>query len=463
MDWVPTLGGHSGPVYEAIVEALRGDIAAGRLHRGQRLPTHRALAQALDLDLTTVTRAYNEARRRGLTEARVGQGTFVAESAAHAPRVAATGIAFDLSMNLPPQPVEADLEGRVARGLAGLQRDYGVSGFLSYQHAGGSEADRGAAADWLRRRVRGAGAERLVVFPGTQTALASLLLALTRPGDVVLTDRLTYPGFKSAALAMGVRLVGIEGDGDGMLPEALKAACTRHKPKAVYLIPTIHNPTAITMPQARRAALASVIRASDILLFEDDAYGALDPKAQAMATLIPERAYLAVSLSKCLAPGLRVSFLLTPDRAAAAALANALRVVVQMPVPLMVALVTRWLSDGSADAIVATIAAEAAARQKLAAKVLSAQTYTAHPKGHHVWLTLPSSWTRAEFAAHVQRQGLAVVTSDSFSVDSPDNDKGPPHAIRLALGAARSRSELVAALDLLVTALKSPAFASRIV
>ncbi|MCX7365730.1 MAG: GntR family transcriptional regulator [Alphaproteobacteria bacterium] len=92
MDWVPTLGGHSGPVYEAIVEALRGDIAAGRLHRGQRLPTHRALAQALDLDLTTVTRAYNEARRRGLTEARVGQGTFVAESAAHAPRVAATGI-----------------------------------------------------------------------------------------------------------------------------------------------------------------------------------------------------------------------------------------------------------------------------------------------------------------------------------------------------------------------------------
>ncbi|MCX7365729.1 MAG: PLP-dependent aminotransferase family protein [Alphaproteobacteria bacterium] len=334
---------------------------------------------------------------------------------------------------------------------------------MSYQQAGGSEADRGAAADWLRRRVRIAQAERLVVFPGTQTALASLLLALTKPGDTVLTDRLTYPGFKSAALAMGVRLVGVEGNGDGMLPDALKAACARHKPKAVYLIPTIHNPTAITMPQARRAELASVIRSADILLFEDDAYGALDPKAQAMATLIPERSYLAVSLSKCLAPGLRVSFLLTPDRAAAAALANALRVVAQMPVPLMVALVTRWLSDGSADAIVAAVAAEAAARQKLAARALSAQTCSAHPKGHHVWLTLPSSWAGPEFAAHVQRQGLAVVTSDSFSVESPTDGKGPPQAIRLALGAARSRSELVAALDLLVTALKSPAFASRIV
>ena len=71
-----------GPVYESIVEALAADVASGRLHRGERLPTHRALAQALGVDLTTVTRAYNEARRRGLTEARVGQGTFVAESAA---------------------------------------------------------------------------------------------------------------------------------------------------------------------------------------------------------------------------------------------------------------------------------------------------------------------------------------------------------------------------------------------
>jgi DNA-binding transcriptional MocR family regulator len=107
---------------------------------------------------------------------------------------------------------------------------------------------------------------------------------------------------------------------------------------------------------------------------------------------------------------------------------------------------------------VAAITAEAAARQKLAAKALSGQSYAAHPRGHHVWLALPSTWTRAEFAAHVQRQGLAVVTSDSFSTDG-----NPAHAIRLALGAARSRADLVTALELLVTALKSPAYAQRIV
>src|SRR5882672_9106414 len=187
MDWIPTLEDHSGPAYEGIVDALAADVASGRLHRGDRLPTHRALAQALGLDLTTVTRAYNEARRRGLTEARVGQGTFVAESVARAPRSTASGIEFDLSMNLPPEPVEADLEGRIARGLDGLRRVYGLTDFLSYQQAGGSEADRGVAADWLRKRVRMAAADRLLIFPGTQTALMCLLLSLTRPGDTVLT------------------------------------------------------------------------------------------------------------------------------------------------------------------------------------------------------------------------------------------------------------------------------------
>jgi DNA-binding transcriptional MocR family regulator len=458
MDWIPTLMGRSGPAYEGIVDALGADIASGRLRRGERLPTHRALAQALGLDLTTVTRAYNEARRRGLTEARVGQGTFVAESVARAPKGAASGIEFDLSMNLPPEPIEADLEGRLARGLAALQRDFGVSGYFSYHQAGGSDNDRGTAADWLRGRVASARADRLVVFPGTQTTLFSLLLVLTRPGDIVLTDRLTYPGLKSAAASLGVRLVGVPSDENGMVPEALKEACERYAAKVVYLIPTIHNPTTLTIPRCRREQLAAAIRAAGMVLIEDDAYGCLDPKALPLATLIPERTYLAASLSKCIAPGLRISLLLTPDRAAAASLANALRTMVQMPVPLMVALVMRWLADGSADAIISAITAEATARQKLAAKALVGQLYAAHPHGHHVWLTLPPNWTRADFATHLQRQGLAVVTSDSFSVDDR-----PPHAIRVALGAARSRSDLVAALDVLAAALKSPAFASSIV
>ena len=114
MDWSPTLTDRDGPVYQRIVDALSADIASGRLHRGQQLPTHRALAQALGVDLTTVTRAYTEARQRGLTEARVGRGTFVAESLSQARPAAGAQPPLDLSMNLPPQPIEADLEGRLS-------------------------------------------------------------------------------------------------------------------------------------------------------------------------------------------------------------------------------------------------------------------------------------------------------------------------------------------------------------
>jgi DNA-binding transcriptional MocR family regulator len=457
MDWSPTLES-GGPVYEGIVEALERDIASGRLHRGQRLPTHRALARILNVDLTTVTRAYNEARRRGLTDARVGQGTFVAENRMRPAARATSGIDVDLSMNLPPSPLEADLEGRIMRGLAAVQRDHGFSDLLSYQQAGGSAADRGVAAEWLRRRVPTVEADRLVISPGAQSALVALLLAVTRPGDVVLTDRLTYPGFRSAAASLGVRLVGVASDDEGMNPEALAEACRLHAPKAVYLMPTIHNPTTATMGPERRGELAAAIRRHDLTLIEDDAYGSFEPKALPIATLIPERSYLAMTLSKCMAPGLRVAHVLTPDRAASAGVANALRTVSQMPAPLMVALVSRWIADGSADVIVSAVATEAAARQRLASKALAGQSYAAHAGGLHVWLRLPATWTRAEFAAHVQRQGLAVVTSDSFSVDGE-----PEHAIRIALGAARSRADLAAALDVLAVALKSPAYASRIV
>ena len=217
----------------------------------------------------------------------------------------------------------------------------------------------------------------------------ALLLATTRPGDTVLADRLTYPGLKAAAAALGVRLIGVEADGEGMIPAALDEAFRRQTAKAVYLVPTIHNPTTATMGAARREQIAAVIRRRNLLLFEDDAYGSLDPRAQPIATLIPERSYLAASLSKCIAPGLRVSFVLTPDRHGGidhrqcAAYGGADAGVAHGGVG------GALLKDGSADAIIAAIAAEAAARQKLAAKALSGHTYAAHPKGHHVWLALP--------------------------------------------------------------------------
>jgi DNA-binding transcriptional MocR family regulator len=397
--------------------------------------------------------------RRGLLDARVGQGTFVSETTTRATVDIPHPVKIDLSMNVPPQPLEANLDIRIAHGLASIQKEAGFSAFLNYQRPGGGDEDRDTAANWLRVRIPKAQADRLVIYPGSQAAIFNALLVLTSPGDVVLTEALTYPGIKAAAGKLGVRLVGVAMDEQGILPDALASACRQHKPKAVYLVPTIHNPTTVTLGPSRRKAVAEIIRRAEAILIEDDAYGSLDPSVSPIANLIPERTYLAVSLSKCIAPALRISFLLTPDVGAEQLLRSNLQATTQMAAPLMLALVMHWFRSGVADQIVTAIRNEAIGRQQLAAKLLKGRPFAAYPKGHHLWLSLPRHWNRGDFVAHVLREGLAVVASDAFAVDQA----AAPHAVRVSLGAARNRTELSTALHLLAAALKSSTAAMQVV
>jgi len=206
------------------------------------------------------------------------------------------------------------------------------------------------------------------------------------------------------------------------------------------------------MPAERRRRIADVIRVRGLTLIEDDPYSFLVPGETPVSALIPERAYLAASLSKCIAPGLRTSLVVVPDAEAAARLASLLRATLQMPAPLMAAVATLWMRDGTAGAIVGAIRSEAAARQVLARAALAGHPLAAHPGGLHVWLPLPQRWPAQRFAAHLNGRGLAVVTGEAFATDA-----SPPNAIRLALGAARSRAQLARALEILSEALASPA------
>ncbi len=449
MDWLPTLSEWQGPAFTRIVEAMSADIANGRLVRGQKLPTHRALAKALSLDLTTVTRAYGKARRRGLIDAQVGRGTFVSETTARQ-GVAKLVTRIDLSMNIPPQPVEANLDVRIAQGLKAIQVEHGFSALLNYQLPGGGSTDVAVATKWLRRRTPHADASRLVIYPGNQAILFNALLTLTTPGDTIVTEALTFPGMKSAAAELGLRLVPVAMDREGVLPDELAKACKQHKPKAVYLTPTQHNPTAATQGPKRRAAAAEVIRRYNTVLIEDDAYGALEPAYAPIAALIPDRTYLAVGLAKCIAPALRVSYLLAPSEAAAERLKRSLQATMLMPPPLMVALATRWIQSGVADKIITAIRGEARGRQAMTAKILKGIGYQSQPNAHHIWIPMPAHWPRSDFVAYCIQHGLAVVGDEAFAV----GDKAPA-GVRVSLGAARNREELAQALQFLAQTLTS--------
>jgi DNA-binding transcriptional MocR family regulator len=458
MDWIPTISEFGGPTYRRIADAIEADIGSGRLVRGQQLPTHRALARALSVDLTTITRAYGEARRRGLLEARVGRGSFVSETTARRAVDIPHPVAIDLSMNVPPHPVEAQLEDRILHGLEALRRKSGLTAFLNYQPPGGSERELEIGAKWMGSRVPHVRPDRLVVFPGTQSILFDLLAYLTKPGDLVLTEALTFPGIKAAAARLGIKLAGVAMDEDGILPDALARACRELKPKAVYLIPTLHNPTTATLSPERRDAIARTIGAANVTLIEDDAYGLLDPSASPIANLVPERTYLCTTLSKCIAPALRFAFLITPDTSARHEMRGYLQAAVQMPAPLMTALVTHWMETGIADRIIEAIRNEAIGRQQLAQRALKGFQFLAKRTAHHLWLRLPDGSGPAEATASLLRNGLAIVGSEAFAVGGH-----APQAAGLSLGAARNRAELARALQILVTTLRQPASMRQIV
>jgi DNA-binding transcriptional MocR family regulator len=126
--------------------------------------------------------------------------------------------------------------------------------------------------------------------------------------------------------------------------------------------------------------------------------------------------------------------------------------------PLMAALASKWILDGTLGAITAAIREESAARQAIARRVLRGQEFQAHPEGHHLWLTLPERWRRADLNLHARQSGLALVPSEAFAV-------GPaPDAIRVSLGAAQNQVLLDRGLNLLATVLsRGPSALSSIV
>ncbi len=273
-DWAPQLSRLGKPRYLAIADAIAEDIRSGKLAPSERLPPQRKLARRLDIDFTTVARGYVEAQRRGLIESRVGQGTFVRASAKrrHGP-IARHPEIVDLSMNLPPEPDDPELLDRMQDGLEAIGRD--LVYLMRYQGFGGVPADKDAASHWLRHRALIPQQDRLFIAPGAHPALLGILSVLAKAGDVLLSETLTYPGARSIAAQLGLRHIGLPMDDDGVDADAFADACKRHAPRALYLNPTLLNPTTHTIAQTRRSEIIAVARHYGVAIIEDDPYGFL--------------------------------------------------------------------------------------------------------------------------------------------------------------------------------------------
>lgn len=448
--WLPKLKKASGPAYLSIANAIAEDIALGRLVPEQRLPPQRKLAQALGLDFTTVARAYTEAHRRGLVDAVVGRGTFVSERRRpHVPHIVDTKSTIDLSMNMPPEPDSPEL-------LAVMQEDFVAVGsqlrdLMRYQSFCGSTEDRRAGALWLRRRGLVIDTDRLLVVPGAQCALLAILTTIAQRGSVVCCEELTYPGLRALANHLGIRLVGLPMDAQGIDAVAFAAACSQYAPVALYCNPTLLNPTTTTISASRRLALIEVARHHNVAIIEDDAYGFLQKDGPAaLAAVGADITFYIAGLSKSVGAGLRVAYLAAPNNQMANKLSTVLRASTIMVSPITVALATRWILNGTADRMLSAIRHETNARQKIAARIFPAASIESSPDAFHFWLRMPSTWSATAFASHVNTVGIGVVASSAFMVGV-----ACPEAVRICVGGIATRRDVECALLAIKTALSS--------
>ena len=450
-DWMPTLRRDGAARYLQLADAIAEGINAGTLRDGARLPPQRVLADRLGIDFTTVSRGYAEAKARGLVDSHVGRGTFVVgRKPVPAEQELRRHADVDLTMNLPPEPSDPALLSRMEAGLQTVSAN--LIDLLRYQSSTGGQIDKEAASIWLSLRGLVPSLDRIAVTPGAHPTILAILMGLAQPGDVVLCEDITYAGVRGICARLGLRLIGLPGDAEGIDPQALDAAIRQHAPKALYLNPILNNPTTRTMSLARRQAVADVILDHHLPLIEDDAYGFIPPHPPApLASFAPDLVWHIGGLAKCIGAGLRLAYTVAPTSHAARDLAHQLKVISVMPSPLMMALATRWITDGTADGIRRFIREETQARQAIAAQLLAPFTYEAAPHAFNVWLHLPEGATRADIIGRMAGTGLGMMPSDAFTVLGQ-----PAESIRVCLGGQITRGQLRDAVGLLAYIMSNP-------
>ncbi|GED21158.1 PLP-dependent aminotransferase family protein [Halomonas halmophila] len=427
----------SGPKYLAIARALSEAIRQGELPPSTRLPTHRELAEVMGISVQTVSRAYAQAEKMGLVQARTGSGTWVnalddSRDSAYLrkPEPRHEDALIDLSIAHPVCPPGHHLRFRET--LAQLAEQASPDIITANRPIAGLPHHRERASQWLTQRlgVPGEPDER-ILCNGAAHGLLLAVATIVQHGDLVLTEALTDHGLIALSRTLGFQLRGVAIDEQGVLPEALDMACRRFKPRAVCLTPTQLNPTGATMTQERRDAVAEVLERHAVWLIEDDVLALLEPPGLTPLTArVPHLGFHVTSLTKATMPGLRAGYLSVPRGQLHHTLPR-MRATTWMATPLIFEIADAWLADGTVDEMAAEQRHLLAERQRLASRLLSGHERTARATGMHVWLGLPTAWRTEELQQQAEQEGVAITTAVPFMVEQT----AAPRRVRVSVGA----------------------------
>lgn len=428
LSWLPDLSKRDGPLYQALADQLANDIASGRLAIGTRLPPQRALAWELGCTHGTVTRAYERAEKMGLVQGEIGRGTYVkgfdSPPSPLSPPVE-EGPELDMARNFSLPHLDPDL----SEALGYLSSQPGLNSLLNYVPADGLLRHREAGAQFFEHFAVTCSAEEVLVTSGAQHGLQVVLQSLFREGDYLAVDELSYPNLISAAHRLGVRLVPVQRDSEGMSADHLRDLCKRRSITGLMVLSNVHNPTGEQLSKPRFEAIAEIAERFDLPVVEDDPYSALmQDHKQSLTQLIPHRTCAIGTTAKVVGGGLRTGFLYAPGRYRAR-LVRAIADTSWMASPILAEIAKYWIEQGEMERVLERKRKVLRHRHKIARQALG-QAALLLPDRLSCWLQLPDHWDPAVFELETARQDISLLGSHHFVV----GNGRAPKAVRLALG-----------------------------
>jgi len=449
MFWRPKLDKACRSLYISLAQQLEADIQNGILRPGAKLPPQRELAYSLGINVSTVSKAFKLCELKGLLSATVGCGTFVAYDALYNVNLLIRHNQ-DSVINLGPTAPETFEHRILVKMTQEMLCETHAGKLFSYFASGADEWQKDAAVKFLSFCGHHAKRERILFAGGGQNALSALLIALFRRGDKIGVDDHTYPGIKSAAAMLGIQLVPIPNKPDGLDIMNLEAVCKTDKIRGLYLIPACHNPTTAVISREKRIQIAQIVKKYGCILLEDGTYQLLHNRERGISDLAPEHSVYFVSLSKGIAPGLRLAYLSVPI-AWKDVISDVLYNLNVTTVPLMAELAARVIASGQYDAIIKLHRQHVRKRNKIVNHYFKAYHCLGSEDNIFRWLMLPDHYSGADFEDMALSRGVQVFGAERFAVGNTP----PAKAVRLSVCSPESLEQLERGVQIVLDLLKS--------
>ncbi|GAB6181410.1 PLP-dependent aminotransferase family protein [Desulfotomaculum defluvii] len=450
MNWKPDPTKLKTPLYTSIAEMLEKDIKNGVLSPGTKLPPQRELADYLNVNLSTISRAFKLCAQKGLICATIGNGTFVSSDAGSntfllqeysSPQIIEMGSVF-------PQPTSyVELTEQIKKMLA----EPGFRNLFNYGRPEGTFWQKETAAKLIKKAGYDAEPQNILLANGGQNTIAAILASLFKPGDRIGTDPVTYPGIKTAANMLGIQLIPIKQGHYEITRAGLLYACKNENIKGLFVIPDYHNPTTHTMSNDTRKMIANVAMSNNLIVIEDATLSLMAENLHApIVSYAPENTLYISSLSKVIAPGLRLAYVVTPD-IFRKKLSEALYNINISVSPMMAELASRLITAGITDKIIEKHRIYTREQNKIVNDYLNGYSVLGELECIFRWLILPERFTGEDFESKAYRAGVRVYAAERFTVGKTK----PLRAVRLAVTAPGSNSELKKAMKIIKNLLEN--------